>query len=47
MGHQNLSTGLFVEARHRHIELSDISKYYTDCFKATGIPKNKKSKGRV
>ena len=47
MDHQNLSTEVTVEARHRHTQLSDISEYYTGCCKATGIPKSKKSKGRV
>lgn len=47
MDHQNLSTEVTVEARHRHTQLSDISKYYTGRFKATGIPKSRESKGRV
>lgn len=47
MDHKDLSTEVTAGARHRHTRLPDISKYYIGSFKATGIPKTGKSKGRI
>ena len=46
--HKNLSTEVTAEARHRHTQLPDISKYYIGSFEATGIiPQSGKSKGKT
>lgn len=47
VAHKNLSTEVTAEARHRHTQLPDISKYYIGSSKQQESQKMKSQKKRV